>query len=143
MRKRLLLSTVLSCVAFTVLATALVAQASAPGATIKLSPNAALASPPSSVIVSVTYSCQPSAFTFGGVSVDQSQTVSSASGSRIDVFGFGNFQPICDDRSHRADVVVSTSFWSPGTFIAGQAAASAFVYSGVVYANTTAELTIK
>jgi len=119
--------------------------ASSPGATIKLAPKAALANPPSSVIVGVDYSCLPSQFSFGSVSIDQSQTTSVASGSRVDVFGFGNFQPVCDDKTHHADVVVSTWSWfyPPSTFIPGGASASAFVGSGAAYANDSAEITIK
>lgn len=123
-----------------VLATALVAHAASAGATIKIAPSASLANPPNSVIVTVDYSCQPSGFNFGSVNIDQSQPVGGASGSRTDVFGFGNFQPTCDDKSHR-EVVVVSSFG--GTFVPGTAGASAFVASGAVFANTTAEITIK
>jgi hypothetical protein len=141
--KRVWLSMVLSLAALSVIATTVVARASSPGATIKLGPDAHLANPPSSVIVSVTYSCQPSAFfSYGNVSVDQVQTFGGASGSRIDVFGSGYFQPTCDDRSHRTDVIVSTFFYG-GSFTPGTAGASAFVASGVTYANTQIELTIK
>jgi hypothetical protein len=128
--------------AFTVFATLLGAHAAAPGATIKLSPNAVLANPPNSVIVDVDYSCQPSSFSFGDVNVDQSQTTGGASGTRTDVFGSGYFQPTCDDKSHRASVVVST-FFGGGSFVPGSAGASAFVGSGVTYANTSNEITIK
>lgn len=143
MRKRIWLSSVLSFAVLTLVATALVAHASAPGATLKIAPNAALANPPNSVIVSVTYSCVPSNYTYGFVSVDQLPAAPVASGSRDDVFGFGNFQPVCDYKSHRADVVVSSSWWNPGTFTTGPAGASASVYSGVVYASTSAKVTIK
>jgi hypothetical protein len=144
LRKRIWLSSVLSFAVLTLVATALVAHASAPGATIKIAPNAALANPPNSVIVSVTYSCVPSNYTYGFVAVDQLQAAPVASGSRGDVFGFGNFQPVCDDRSHRADVVVSSAWWwNPGTFTTGRAGVNASVYSGVVYASTSAEVTIK
>jgi hypothetical protein len=84
-----------------------------------------------------------STFSFGQVTVDQSQAIGGASGSRIDVFGFGSFQPTCDDKNHRADVVVSTDFFSPGSFTRGSAGATAFVGSGVVFANTQNELNIK
>ena len=124
----------------TVLATALVAHASAPGATIKLGSNATLANPPSSVIMSVDYSCQPSAFSFASVNIDQSQPAGVASGSRVDVFGFGSFQPICDGKSHHATVVVTANF---GSFTTGNAGASAFVASGAVFASTSTELSIK
>jgi hypothetical protein len=127
---------------FTVFATLLAAHAAAPGATVKLAPSAALANPPNSVIASVSYSCQPSSFGYGYVNVDQSQATGGASGSRIDVFGFGYFQPTCDDKTHRASVVVSTYF-SGGSFVPGSAGASAFVGSGVTYANTSNEITIK
>jgi len=126
----------------TVLATLLAAHAAAPGATIKLASNATLANPPNSVIVDIDYSCQPSSFGFGSVSIDQSQMTGGASGSRIDVFGSGYFQPTCDDKSHRASVVVSTYFGG-GSFVPGSAGANAFVGSGVTYANTSNEITIK
>jgi hypothetical protein len=123
-----------------VLATALVAHAASAGATIKIAPAASLANPPNSVIVTVDYSCLPSGFNYGSVSVDQSQPGGTASGGRTDVFGFGSFQPTCDDRSHRADVVVS-SFG--GAFVPGTAGAGAFVASGAVYSNTSNEISIK
>lgn len=124
-----------------VLATGLVAHAASAGATIKLSSNATLANPPSSVIVTVDYSCMPSSFSFGQVNIDQSQTTGPASGSRTDVFGFGSFQPTCDDKTHKAAVVVST--FDGSAFVPGTAGASAFVASGVVFANTSVEISIK
>lgn len=138
--KRVWLSLLIALTVLFVLGTSLVARASSAGAMIKIAPAATLANPPTAVIVTVTYSCLPSQFGFGSVSVDQSQAATGASGSRIDVFGFGNFQPVCDDKAHRADVVVSAF---GGTFITGTAGASAFVASGVVFANTQIELNIK
>jgi len=123
-----------------VLATAVVVHAASAGATIKIAPAATLANPPTSIIVTVDYSCLPSQFSFGDVQVDQSQPTEAASGSRTDVFGFGSFQPTCDDKSHRASVVV-TSF--SGSFIPGSAGASAFVASGAVFAQTQNEISIK
>lgn len=123
-----------------VLATALVAHATSPGATIKIAPTAALANPPNSIIVTVDYSCLPSAFSFGNVQVDQSQSSGTASGGRTDVFGFGSFNPICDDKTHRAVVVVSTF---GGTFVPGTAGASAFIDAGAVFANAQAEISIR
>lgn len=123
-----------------VLATALVVHAASAGATIKLAPTATLANPPTSIIVSIDYSCQPSAFSFADVQVDQSQPAGAASGSRTDVFGFGSFQPTCDDKAHHASVVV-TSF--SGSFIQGSAGASAFVASGAVFAQAQNEISIK
>jgi hypothetical protein len=79
---------------------------------------------------------------FYSARLDQSQSVSAASGSRIDVFGFGFFQPTCDDKSHKANVVVS-SFFGGGSFTTGSAGANASVYSGAVYANSQVELNIK
>lgn len=123
-----------------VLATVLVAHATSPGATIKIEPTAALANPPTSIIVTVDYSCVPSGFSFGQVSVDQAQSIGAASGGSTDVFGFGSFNPTCDDKTHHAVVVVS-SFG--GTFVQGTAGASAFVGGGVTFANTSAEISIK
>jgi len=123
-----------------VLATALAAHAASAGATLKIGPTATLANPPTSIIVSVDYSCVPSSFSFGQVEVDQSQPAGAASGSRTDVFGFGSFQPTCDDKTHHASVVV-TSF--SGSFIRGSAGASAFVASGAVFANAQNEISIK
>ena len=144
-KKRVWIFVLIPLAVLTVLATALVARAATPGATVKLSPYASLANPPNSVIVSLDYSCLPSQFSFGSVSVDQSQIVGGASGARVDVFGYGNFTPTCDDKSHKANVVVSSfSFYGgPGYFTPGSASASAFVASGAAYANTTAELSIK
>ena len=141
-RFRLWISLLVSVGVLTILATTLVARAAAPGATIKLDSTATLANPPSSVIVTLDYSCQPSQFEFGQVEVDQSQVVGGASGSRTDVFGFGSFQPTCDDKSHRTTVVVTT-FFGGGSFTSGSAGASAFVASGVTFANTSIELSIK
>lgn len=127
-----------------VVVTALAVQAASPGATIKPASNATLANPPTSVIVTVDYSCLPSQFSFGSVDVDQSQIVGGASGSRIDVFGFGEFQPVCDDRARKQDVVVTAEgFYGPSTFEAGSAGASAFVASGAAFANAQVELNIK
>jgi hypothetical protein len=126
-----------------VLASVLVAHATAPGATIKIAPNATLANPPNSVIVDVDYSCQASSFGFGNVSVDQSQMVGGASGSRIDVIAYGYFQPVCDDKTHHASVVASIYYFFGGSFVPGTASASAFVGSGTAYANTSNEITIK
>ena len=123
------------------LATALVAHAASAGATIKVSSTAALANPPSSVIVSIDYSCLPSAFSFGQVTVDQSQATTPASGSRIDVFGFGSFNPTCDDKTHKANVVVST--FDGSAFVPGTAGVSAFVASGAVFAQAQNEVSIK
>jgi hypothetical protein len=123
-----------------VLATALVAHAASAGASIRIGSNAALANPPTSLIVSVDYTCLPSSFSFGQVEVDQLQPGGAASGSRNEVFGFGSFQPICDDRSHRDQIVV-TSF--SGSFIPGTAGASAFIASGAVFANASSEISIK
>ena len=123
-----------------VLATVLVAHATAPGATIKLAPNATLANPPYSVVVDIDYSCQPTSFAFGEVDIDQSQMIGGASGSRVDVFGFGQFNPTCDDKTHHASVVVS-SFG--GSFVPGSVGASAFVSGGATFASTSNELTIK
>jgi hypothetical protein len=122
------------------LTTALAVHAASAGATIKIAPSATLANPPTSIIVVVNYSCLPSEFSFGQVEVDQSQPAGVASGSRTDVFGFGSFQPTCDDKTHRASVVV-TSF--SGSFISGSAGASAFVASGVIFANAQSEISIK
>src|SRR5215467_6949891 len=115
-----------------VLATVVVVHAASAGATIKLNTNATLANLPNSIIVTVDYSCLPSQFSFGQVSVDQSQPVGVASGSRTDVFGFGSFQPTCDDKLHHDSVIVSTGFFG-GTFVPGSAGASAFVASGAVF----------
>lgn len=123
-----------------VLGTALVAHAASAGATIKIGPTAALANPPSSVIVSVDYSCLPSAFSFGQVTVDQSQTAGVASGGRVDVFGFGSFNPTCDDKTHHANVIVSAF---GGSFVRGTAGASAFVSTGAVFAQASNEVSIR
>ena len=123
-----------------VLGTALVAHAASAGATIKIAPTAALANPPSSVIVSVDYSCVPSAFSFGQVTVDQSQPTGAASGGRVDVFGFGSFNPTCDDKTHHASVIVSTF---QGSFVPGSAGASAFVAAGAVFAQASNEVSIR
>ena len=141
-RPRVRISLLLTTVVVTILATSLVARAAAPGDTIKLDSTGSLASPPNSVVVNVSYSCQPSQFAFGSVNIDQSQTVGGASGSRQEVFGFGSFQPTCDDKTHKAVVVVSTGFFG-GSFVPGSAGASAFVASGAVFANTQIELSIK
>jgi len=144
---RVWVSLLITIAVLTLLATTLVVRAAAPGATIKLGPSGKLANPANSVIVSVTYSCLPSQFSYGSVSNDQSQASGAASSSRVDVFGFGYFQPVCDDRSHKADVVVSTYdyyyYGAGGTFKTGSAGASAYVYSGAVYADTQVELNIK
>lgn len=143
-KKRVWISALIPLAVLTVLATALVARAAAPAATIKLAPAAALANPPSTVIVSVDYSCQPSQFSYASVNVDQLQIVGGASGARVDVFGYGFFTPTCDDRSHKANVVVSSfGFYGPANFTPGSASASAFVGSGAAYANTSAEISIK
>lgn len=127
-----------------VLATVLVAHATAPGATMKIAPDATLVNPPTSVIVDIDYSCQPSSFSYGSVNVDQSQIIGGASGSRVDVFGFGYFQPVCDDKTHRASVVVTTNtYYFGGSFAPGTASASAFVSSGVTFVNVSNEITIK
>jgi hypothetical protein len=123
-----------------VLGTSMVVHAASAGATIKLGPSGTLANPPNSVVVTVQYSCIPSQFNFGEVQIDQSQPVGPASGSRTDVFGFGGFQPTCDDKTHHDQVVV-TAFG--GSFVPGTAGASAFVGSGAVFAQTTAEISIK
>jgi hypothetical protein len=132
-------SVLLSLVVLALLAAGVAAHAASPAATIKIAPGAALANPPTAVIVTVTYSCLPSAYTFGNVNLDQSQTGSSASGGRFDVFGSGYFQPVCDGKTHRANVVVS-SF--EGAFVRGVAGASASVDSGAVSASTQAKVKI-
>lgn len=143
--KRLWFASLVPVAAALLVAGGLAAEASPPGATVKVATNATLASPPSSVIVGIDYSCMPSQFSFASVSIDQSQFVGGASGSRVDVFGFGNFQPVCDDKSHHAEVVVSSfyGFYGPSTFTAGGATASAFVASGAASAQTSAEINVK
>ena len=131
---------VLSTALLAAVATTLVVHAASAGATVKIGPTATLANPPNSVIVTVTYSCLPSSFSFGQVEVDQSQPGGTASGARNDVFGFGFFNPTCDDKNHRASVIV-TAFG--GTYVPGTAGASAFVGSGAVFASDQAEITIK
>lgn len=143
MKKQMWFASLVPVAAGLVAAGALVAEASAPAASIKLANNAALANPANSVIVHVSYSCMPSQFTYGGVNVDQSQVVGGASGTRIEVFGFGNFQPTCDDKSHQADVVVTTGWWYGGSFTTGAASANAYVYSGATGAQSQAEINIK
>ena len=123
-----------------VLGTTLAVHAASAGATLKIGPTATLANPPQSVIVAVDYSCMPSAFTFGQVSVDQSQPGTAASPGRVDVQGFGSFQPTCDDKTHHASVIV-TAF--NGSFIQGSAGASAFVFSGAVFAQASNEISIR
>jgi len=123
-----------------VLGTTLVVHATSAGATIKIEPTATLANPPTSVIVVIDYSCLPSAFSFGQVTVDQFQSGSAASGGRFDVQGFGGFQATCDDKTHHASVIV-TAF--NGSFVPGTAGASAFVGAGAVFASTQNEVSIK
>jgi hypothetical protein len=139
--KPLLISTAI----LAVLSTTVVAHATSAGATIKLAPDAALANPPNSIVVTVDYSCLPSQFSFGAVQIDQSQPASVASGPRNDVFGFGSFQPTCDDKMHHDSVVVTAGFgfFGGGTFVPGTAGATAFVSSGAVSAQTSSEITIK
>lgn len=120
--------------------TLVVVNAASAGATIKIGPTATLANPPNSVLVTVDYSCLPSQFSFGEVQVDQAQSGPPASGSRTDVFGFGSFQPTCDDKDHRA-VVIVTAF--SGSFTKGTAGASAFIDSGAIFANASNEISIR
>ena len=140
MRVRQRYSLMVSVAILAVVGTVLVAHAASAGATIKIAPTAALANPPSSVIVSVDYSCVPSAFAFTQVTIDQSQPGVAASGGRVDVFGFGSFNPTCDDKTHHANVVV-TSFG--GSFIRGTAGASAFISTGAVFAQASNEVSIR
>lgn len=142
---RIRLASLVPAAALVVAAGSIAVHASSAASTVKLAPNASLANPPNSVIVGVDYSCMPSQFSYGSVNVDQSQSTGAASGSRIDVSGFGNFQPVCDDKAHHAEVIVSSWSWfyPPSSFIAGPASASAFVGSGAAYANTSAEIAIK
>ncbi len=138
-RKRLWTSVFLSVLAL--LAAAVAVHAASPGATIKIAPSVALANPPTSVVVTVSYSCLPSQYPFGQVSVDQAQTDSSVSGGRIDVFAFGYFQPNCDGKAHRA-VVLASTYYGEGSFVPGVAGANAYVYSGAVYASTQVQVKI-
>ena len=139
-RSRAWYSFLVSGAVLAVLMTTLVAHAASAGATIKIAPSAALANPPNSVIVGIDYSCVPSAFAFTQVTVDQAQPAGGASGGRIDVFGFGGFNPTCDDKTHHASVIV-TAF--SGTFVRGTAGASAFLGAGAVFAQASSEITIK
>jgi hypothetical protein len=123
-----------------VLGTTLVVHAAPAGATIKIEPTVTLANPPTSVIVTVDYSCQPSLFSFGQVTVDQLQPGTAASGSRNEVTAFGGFSPTCDDKTHRASVVASAF---GGSFIPGPANASAFVGSGATFAQAQNEVSIR
>ena len=123
-----------------VLGTTLAVNAASAGATLKIEPTATLANPPQSIIVNLDYSCLPSAFSFGDVQVDQSQPGTAASPGRVDIQGFGFFQPTCDDKTHHASVIV-TAF--NGSFIRGSAGASAFVGAGAVFAQASSEISIR
>jgi hypothetical protein len=112
-------------------------HATAPSAKLLIQSNARLVSP-NEVVVSVKYSCMgASPFDYGQLSI--SEPAHAASGERsVPGQGFGDFTPVCDDKTHSADVHVFGGPWHRG-----DAAAAGIVAGLSNYANATAEIQIK